>query len=147
MNAVTRLAPCNPTLLDFVTWVMLKGCRLFERVQITPLGLVATATIPSYDFVAVLPVEATQSMLNIAEQPKFPIRVSPENFGEEVSFFKTSTAARSPSLHTSPRYFCSDAHVAYAAISTFCPSIRTCPLEKWPTLRRPRTNIAPGPLP
>lgn len=83
-----RLTRCNPTLLDFVTWAVLKGCRLFQRVHITPLGLVATERIPEFDFVAVVPVEATQSLLNIADDPTFALKVSPESHGDPVPFWE-----------------------------------------------------------
>ncbi|RNF08601.1 uncharacterized protein Tco025E_07130 [Trypanosoma conorhini] len=86
-----RLARCDPRLLDFVTWAVLKGCRLFQRVQITPLGLVATSTIPAYDFVAVVPTSATLSLLNLAEDGSFPLKVSPQNHGEELAFWPDLT--------------------------------------------------------
>ncbi|KAK7197967.1 hypothetical protein NESM_000751700 [Novymonas esmeraldas] len=83
-----RVTRCNPTLLDFVTWAVLKGCRLFQRVHITPLGLVATERIPEFDFVAVVPVEATQSVLNVADDPSFALKVAPELHGEPVPFWE-----------------------------------------------------------
>lgn len=83
-----RLTRCNPSLLDFVTWSVLKGCRLFQRVHITPLGLVATETIPEFDFVAVVPVEATQSVLNVVKDASLPFKVSPENHGDVVPFWQ-----------------------------------------------------------
>ncbi|RNE99392.1 hypothetical protein TraAM80_08213 [Trypanosoma rangeli] len=86
-----RLARCDPRLLDFVTWTVLKGCRLFQRVHITPLGLVATSTIPAYDFVAVVPTSTTLSLLNLAEDASFPLKVSPQNHGEELAFWPDLT--------------------------------------------------------
>lgn len=82
-----RLARCNPSLLDFVTWAVLKGCRLFQRVHITPMGLVATDHIPEYDFVAVVPVEASQCVINVCQSARFPLQVSPDNHWEEVPFW------------------------------------------------------------
>lgn len=87
MNGI-RLTRCNPTLLDFVTWAVLKGCRLFQRVHITPMGLVATDQIPEFDFVAIVPAEVTQSVLNIADDPHFPIKVAPSNHGEIIPFWE-----------------------------------------------------------
>ncbi|KAF5225562.1 hypothetical protein TcYC6_0070030 [Trypanosoma cruzi] len=86
-----RLARCDPRLLDFVTWAVLKGCRLFQRVHITPLGLVATSTIPAYDFVAVVPTSATLSVLTLAGDESFPIKVSPQNHGDELEFWSDLT--------------------------------------------------------
>ncbi|KEG13362.1 hypothetical protein DQ04_01051150 [Trypanosoma grayi] len=87
----TRLARCDPRLLDFVTWAVLKGCRLFQRVHITPLGLMATSTIPAYDFVAVVPTSATLSVITVAEDQSFPLKVSPENHGDELAFWPDLT--------------------------------------------------------
>ncbi|ORC92080.1 uncharacterized protein TM35_000042940 [Trypanosoma theileri] len=87
----TRLARCDPRLLDFVTWAVLRGCRLFQRVHITPLGLVATKTIPAFDFVAVVPTSATLSVLTVVEDQSFPLKVSPMNHGEELSFWPDLT--------------------------------------------------------
>ncbi|KAG5492803.1 hypothetical protein JKF63_01383 [Porcisia hertigi] len=86
--AGVRITRCNPTLLDFVTWAVLKGCRLFQRVHITPQGLIATERISEFDFVAVVPVEATQSVLSIADDPSFALKVSPEEHGEPVPFWE-----------------------------------------------------------
>ncbi|GET92904.1 hypothetical protein, conserved [Leishmania tarentolae] len=86
-----RITRCNPTLLDFVTWVVIKGCRLFQRVHITPQGLVATERIPEFDFVAVIPVEATQSLLNVADDPNFAFKVPAERHGEPVPFWEDLT--------------------------------------------------------
>ncbi|KAG5466969.1 hypothetical protein LSCM1_01147 [Leishmania martiniquensis] len=86
-----RIARCDPTLLDFVTWAVMKGCRLFQRIGITPPGLVATERIPEFDFVAIVPVTATQSVLSIASDPDFPLRVSPEEHGESVPFWDDVT--------------------------------------------------------
>ncbi|CBZ30933.1 conserved hypothetical protein [Leishmania mexicana MHOM/GT/2001/U1103] len=86
-----RIARCNPKLLDFVTWAIMKGCRLFQRVHVTPLGLVATERIPEFDFVAVVPVEATQSLLSITDDPSFALKVSPERHGEPVPFWEDLT--------------------------------------------------------
>ncbi|KAG5491289.1 hypothetical protein JIQ42_01187 [Leishmania sp. Namibia] len=86
-----RIARCEPTLLDFVTWAIMKGCRLFQRIRITPTGLVATERIPEFDFVAIVPVEATQSVLSIANDPGFALRVSPEHHGEPVPFWDDLT--------------------------------------------------------
>ncbi|CAJ1012314.1 putative SET domain containing protein [Leishmania naiffi] len=86
-----RITRCNPTLLDFVTWAIMKGCRLFQRVHITPLGLLATERIPEFDFVAVVPIEATQSVLSIASDPNIALKVSPERHGESVPFWEDLT--------------------------------------------------------
>lgn len=83
-----HLARCNPSLLDFVTWAVLKGCRLFQRVHITPMGLVTTERIAEYDFVSVVPVEASQSILNVVTDASFPLKTSPENHGNEVPFWQ-----------------------------------------------------------
>lgn len=87
MNSV-RLSRCNPSLLDFVTWGVLKGCRLFQRVHITPMGLVATARVPEFDFVAVVPVDVSQSVLNVVDDLTFPLKVSPANHWEETPFWE-----------------------------------------------------------
>lgn len=85
--STVRLTRCNPSLLDFVTWAVLKGCRLFQRVHITPMGLVATERIPEYDFVSIVPMTATQSFLNIVEDSSFPLKLSPKNFGQDLGFW------------------------------------------------------------
>lgn len=86
-----RLARCDPRLLDFVTWTVLKGCRLFQRVHVTSLGLIATSTIPAYDFVAVVPTSATLSVLSLAEDQSFPLKVSPQNHSEPLAFWPDLT--------------------------------------------------------
>ncbi|CCW61420.1 unnamed protein product [Phytomonas sp. EM1] len=86
-----RLARCDPKLLDFVTWVVIRGCRLFQRVHITPKGLLATERIPEYDFVAIVPVGATLSIFNVIEDITFPFKVSSLNHGDKMPFFQDLT--------------------------------------------------------
>lgn len=89
-----RVSRCAPHLLDFVTWAILKGCRLFNRVRVEPYaGLVATDRIEAYDFVSLTPAEATQSLFTITEDSRhFPLLASPYNYGEPLPFFKDQEA-------------------------------------------------------
>nr|CCC93066.1 unnamed protein product [Trypanosoma congolense IL3000] len=86
-----RVARCDPMLLDFVTWAVLQGCRLFQRIHTTRAGLVATEPIQAYDFVAVVPTTATLSLLTVSDDLSFPLRVSPVNSGERLSFWSDLT--------------------------------------------------------
>lgn len=89
-----RLSRCDPHLLDLVTWAVLKGCRLFNRVRVEPnVGLIATDRIQAYDFVSLTPAEATQSLLTMAEDSHhFPLLASPYNYAEPLPFFTGSDA-------------------------------------------------------
>lgn len=84
---------CNSRTLDLVTWAVLSGCRLFGRVRVVQMnrriGLLATEYIPEYDFVALTPVEATQSILSAVQDTKFPISsmCCPDDYGESVPFW------------------------------------------------------------
>ncbi|KAG8343961.1 SET domain [Trypanosoma vivax] len=82
-----RVAKCDPRLLDFVTWAVVRGSRLFHRVHVTTHGLTATRKIHAYDFVAIVPTSATLSVLNVSEEPSFPLKVSPTNHGEVLHFW------------------------------------------------------------
>ncbi|CCW68894.1 unnamed protein product [Phytomonas sp. Hart1] len=86
-----RLSQFDPKLLDFVTWVIVKGCRLFQRIHITPNGLLATERIPENDFVAIVPVGSTLSIFDVVEDIVFPLKVSPFNYSNAIHFFQDLT--------------------------------------------------------
>eukprot|EP00744_Colponema_vietnamica_P022718 GILI01032695.1.p1 GENE.GILI01032695.1~~GILI01032695.1.p1 ORF type:complete len:305 (+),score=37.02 GILI01032695.1:43-915(+) len=91
LNSAVRTSHCDSRLLDFMTWSVLRGVRLFQRVRVTPKGLIATDTIPQFDFVAVVPVSATLSALNVVQDTSFPLRVSPQNFGQDLAWWPDLT--------------------------------------------------------
>lgn len=64
---------------------------MFQRVQVTPRGLVATANIPQYDFVSVVPVTAALSPLNVVQDSSFPLKISPQNFGNDLPWWPDMT--------------------------------------------------------
>lgn len=82
-----RVSRCDPYVLDFVTWSVISGCRLFGRVRVDPLaGLVASDHIPEYDFVSLTPAEATQSVLTVIHDSKFPSMCNANTFADETPF-------------------------------------------------------------
>lgn len=88
---VMRGAQMDPQLLDFVTWSIKSGIRLFRRVHVTPSGLVCHTRIPHFDFAVVVPVTTSLSLLNVADDPSFPLRVSPSNYGEVLPWWPQLT--------------------------------------------------------
>ncbi|CBH14600.1 uncharacterized protein TEOVI_000057600 [Trypanosoma equiperdum] len=86
-----RVARCDPQMLDFVTWAVLKGCRMFQRVHTTRMGLVSTQAIQAYDFVAVVPTSATLSLLTVSNDLSFPLKVSPASHGNKLEFWDDLT--------------------------------------------------------
>ena len=88
---MSRINNFDPRLLDFVTWSVLRGIRLFQRVRVTPKGLIANTNIPQYDFAAVVPAKAVLSVLNVVEDPSFPMKVSPDNLGKELEWWPDLT--------------------------------------------------------
>lgn len=91
----SRLAQVEPRLLDFVTWSIIRGCRLFRRVHVTANGLVATESIPQYDFAAAIPCKATLSALSVMENiSSLPsVQLNPSNFGDELTWWPDLTWA------------------------------------------------------
>lgn len=90
MNAA-QLSRCNPHLLDFVTWTVKKGSRLFGRVAVLPEngGLVATELIPKFELVSLTPASSTVSIVSMREgNTFFPILCSPLDYGESMPLFK-----------------------------------------------------------
>lgn len=81
------LSRCEPRLLDFITWSVLNGVRLFQRVQVTSSGLFATERIPEYDFAAVVPARASFSVVNVLEGQQAAIRLSPEQVSVAVPWW------------------------------------------------------------
>lgn len=82
-----RVSRCDPYVLDFVTWSVMKGCRLFGRVRVDRrVGLIATDHIPEYDFVSLTPAEATQSVLTVIQDLKFPPLCNANTFDDKTPF-------------------------------------------------------------
>eukprot|EP00796_Vickermania_ingenoplastis_P005394 gene5394-3883_t len=78
---------CDPNVLDFVTWSVMKGCRLFGKARVELHGLTAAEYIPEYDFVCLTPAEATHSVVTAMEDTTFPSLCTASNFGEVVPFW------------------------------------------------------------
>jgi hypothetical protein len=85
------VAKCDPRLLDVVTWSVMRGIRMFQRVQVRPTGLCAIEPIPVNDFAVVVPCKATISVLNVTEDPLSPVKAGPQNFGEELQWWPDLT--------------------------------------------------------
>lgn len=111
-----RASRCDPNLLNFVTWAVLKGCRLFHRVRVEPhVGLRATERIQAYDFVSLTPGEATQSLFTIAEDSRyFPLLTSPQNYGEALPFFTPNEAPDLANINRGSFSF-----ICYMAVALF----------------------------
>lgn len=87
-RALQQIARGDPKYLDVVTWAVLSGVRMFQRVQVTPRGLVAIERIPQYDFGCVVPSKATLSVLNVLNDPtQFPLKCSPANVSDTLRWW------------------------------------------------------------
>jgi hypothetical protein len=80
----------NPKVIDFVTWGVGRGVRLFQRVHVTDRGgLEASQPIARFDFPVLVPAAAVHSFLRIADDAAFPraLRVAPANYAAAVRWW------------------------------------------------------------
>lgn len=80
----------HPVHVEFMTWAVTRGCRLFKRVGLTnDLKLVASAPIPAFDFGCVVQPNLVSSLLTLGRDPTWPheLRVSPANYATPVPWW------------------------------------------------------------
>lgn len=88
MQKLPHLARCDPKYLDVITWAVLGGVRMFQRVQVTPRGLQALERIPEYDFGCIVPTKTSLSVLNVMEERgQFPLKCSPSRASEVLPWW------------------------------------------------------------
>lgn len=109
----SRFASNDAKFLDLVTWGVLNGVRMFQRLQVTPRGLQVLEPIPEYDFAVIVPTRVTFSALSLLDEPGFPLKLSPVQLGEPVPFwpdlswgsFATICGMAKASVTENPRHF------------------------------------------
>jgi hypothetical protein len=89
MNRLPQLARCDPKYLDVITWAVMSGVRMFQRVQVTPNGLQAIDRIPEFDFGCIVPTKSTLSALNVMDSTsiQFPLKCSPASASEMLPWW------------------------------------------------------------
>jgi len=86
-----KVSMSHTSLARLVTWSAWKGARWWGRVAVDEglrgRGLFSTQSIPLYDFVLVVPLSATFSFLNFQGDDSFLLRVTSEDFGQQLSWW------------------------------------------------------------